>query len=107
MQIKGCAIGKRSMQDWSTFISNVVKGKGFYTPTSLDTEEEREKVLGKLMLVVTEIAEAAEAVRHNDWDNFKEEMADAMIRMFDMCGAMNLDIEEEIENKMIINVKRP
>lgn len=42
------------------------QAKGFYTPPSLATMDNRDAMLGKLMLVVTEVSEAAEAVRHND-----------------------------------------
>jgi NTP pyrophosphatase (non-canonical NTP hydrolase) len=60
------------------------------------------------MLVVTELAEAAEAVRHGDEANFKEEMADAYIRMLDMTGTfVGFDLEQEIENKMAVNEGRP
>ncbi len=44
--------------------------KGFFTPNSIDTVELRDAMLGKLMLVVTEVSEAAEAVRHEDVQNF-------------------------------------
>ncbi len=80
--------------------------KGFYTPSSINGPD-GDAMLGKLMLVVTEVAEAAEAVRHGDLDNFKEEIADAFIRLLDICGAMGIDIEEEIAQKMAVNKNRP
>lgn len=83
------------------------KSKGFHTPTSMDTEEERDALLGKLMLIVTEIAEAAEAVRHKDMLNFKEEMADTAIRLLDLCTAMDFSLMEEIHKKMDKNAERP
>jgi NTP pyrophosphatase (non-canonical NTP hydrolase) len=64
-------------------------------------------LLGKLMLVATEVAEMAEAVRHEDEANFKEEMADTFIRLLDMCGTMGIDIKQEIKKKMEINESRP
>lgn len=63
-------------------------------------------LLGKMMLVVTELAEAAEAVRHEDWDNFVEELADTFIRLLDLCGTMGIDIKKEIEKKMVVNEGR-
>jgi NTP pyrophosphatase (non-canonical NTP hydrolase) len=63
-------------------------------------------VLGKLMLVATEVAEAAEAVRHEDWDNFVEELADTFIRLLDLCGTMGIDIKQAIVDKMAVNEGR-
>jgi len=61
----------------------------------------------KLMLVVTELSEAMEAYRHEDTENFKEEIADTFIRLCDICGSVNIDIEREIRTKMEVNKKRP
>jgi len=61
----------------------------------------------KLMLIVTEVGEACEADRHGDKEHFNEEIADTFIRLFDLCGHLNIDIEKEINNKMIINIGRP
>ena len=59
------------------------------------------------MLVVTEVAEAAEAVRDEDYANFEEECADVLIRMFDIMNTCDIDIEEAILSKMEINKGRP
>lgn len=78
--------------------------KGFFTPSLFtDTVHINEK----LMLVVTEVAEACEAVRHQNYENFKEEIADTFIRLMDLCGTMGFDIEKEIIEKMKINENRP
>lgn len=61
----------------------------------------------KLMLVVTEVSEAMEAYRHEDKANFAEELSDTFIRLCDICGALEIDIESEIEKKMAYNEKRP
>lgn len=94
----------RSLAEWCEYVKEWREGKGFRTPSSI---EEDELMLGKLMLVVTEISEAAEAVRHHDMDNFREEIADTFIRLFDICGTMDLDIEWDIEAKMLTNTQRP
>ena len=60
----------------------------------------------RLMLIVGEVAEAMEAIRKDD-DNFREELADVAIRLFDLCGFMAIDLENEIEKKMKINADRP
>ena len=61
----------------------------------------------KLMLVVTELSEAMEALRHEDKQNFTEEIADTYIRLCDICGSVDIDIESEISRKMEINKNRP
>ena len=60
----------------------------------------------KLMLVVTEVAEAMEAIRKDDGQNFNEEIADTFIRLLDICGSVGIDIEHEIKAKMEINKTR-
>lgn len=61
----------------------------------------------KLMLVVTELAEAMEAYRHKDADNFAEELADTFIRLLDMCGRLQISIQDAVRNKMEKNFARP
>ena len=75
------------------------EGKGFETTWKNMPE--------KLMLVVTELSEAMEAYRREDLENFKEEIADTFIRLCDICGSVNIDIEREIRTKMEVNKKRP
>ena len=89
----------KAIDEWS-------KEKGFYTPKSLDTELEREQVLGKLMLITSELGEAAEAVRKNDVPNFEEEIGDVIIRALQLSGGMGIDIRNVIINKMSINEGR-
>jgi NTP pyrophosphatase (non-canonical NTP hydrolase) len=66
-----------------------------------------DEMLGKLMLVVTEVSEAAEAVRRGDQDNYEEELADIFIRLLEICGTQGIDPEDIIERKMKINHGRP
>ena len=61
----------------------------------------------RLMLIVGEVSEAQEGLRHNDIDNFKEELADVAIRLADLCGGLEIDLEAEIEKKMEKNKNRP
>lgn len=79
--------------------------KGFKTPDSIANPD---AMNAKLMLVVSELAEACEAVRHGDVMNFKEEIADAFIRLFDIAGSYaGYNVEDEIQNKMAVNEGRP
>lgn len=89
----------RSISELCEFCHGIAVEKGFW---------EKERNVGEaLMLVVTELAEAMEGYRHQDDDNFKEELADAFIRLFDLCGGLKINIEDEINKKCDINKKRP
>ena len=61
----------------------------------------------RLMLIVSEVAEAQEGLRHGDYDNFAEELADVAIRLADLCGGLGIDLETEILKKMEVNKNRP
>jgi NTP pyrophosphatase (non-canonical NTP hydrolase) len=68
---------------------------------------ENNAISTRLMLIVGEVAEAQEGLRHNDMCNFQEEIADVCIRIFDLCGGLGIDLEEEIHKKMEKNKERP
>lgn len=71
----------------------------------------------KLLLVVTELAEAAEGIRDvvageeaskvDGFTNEEEEVADAVIRLMDYGGYYNLKIAACIQAKMAVNEQRP
>lgn len=67
-----------------------------------------------LMLIVTEIAEAMEGYRKSlkddklpDRDMLEVELADAVIRIFDLAGACDYDLEDIILRKLAFNLARP
>jgi len=63
-----------------------------------------------VMLVVTELSEAVQEDRKKDDDRYEKtqtEIADALIRLFDLCGAYFIDIEQVILDKMEFNRNRP
>ena len=69
--------------------------------------DEKRNMGEALMLVVTELAEAMESYRKQEDENFKEELADTFIRLFDLCGGLNIDIAREIAKKAKKNKTRP
>ena len=101
--------------------------KGFY--------QESVNVGDLMMLIVSELGEAAEARRCNrfcrndidvfmeHWEHekdfnalsyahyirgtFEEEIADTIIRLADLCGYLGIDIERHITAKMKYNETRP
>lgn len=78
---------------------SVAKEKGFW--------DEKKEIGTTLMLIVSELAEALEADRNDNFENFKEELADTVIRIFDLCGYLDIDIEDEIMKKYEKNKLRP
>ena len=93
-EIKG-----KSLNELAQICHAIAREKGFW---------EKERNVGEaLMLIVTELAEAMEAHRHQDHENFREELADTYIRLLDLCGGYHIDIEEEIAKKCVKNKARP
>ena len=74
---------------------------------SATTMDEYNAIGNRLMMIVGEVAEAQEGLRNGDKENFKEELADVAIRLFDLCGGLDIDLEHEIEKKMLKNSNRP
>lgn len=66
-----------------------------------------ENMQEKLLLLHSEISEAAEALRNDNIENFKEELADIQIRLLDATSSTNIDIELEVRKKMLKNEERP
>jgi NTP pyrophosphatase (non-canonical NTP hydrolase) len=62
----------------------------------------------KLALVMTEVSEAIQKARDGgDNEEIAEEIIDGIIRSFDLCKAMDVDIGKVFVRKMIYNSKRP
>ena len=103
----------------------IAKSKGFW--------DKNKNIPEKIMLCVTELAEAVEALRKNnrqisdkEWsklkithlcnentfddrwtkDSFEDEICDTFIRLADLCEYMNIDIEWQIKKKMEYNKSR-
>lgn len=59
------------------------------------------EVIVKVALIITECAEAIESVREDNYDNFKEELADIIIRTLDLCDILTIDIDSELNKKLL------
>lgn len=70
------------------------------------SQRENDFIGNRLLLIVSEAAEAQKGLRNKDMSNFKEELADIAIRLGDLCGLLDIDLEAEIEKKMEINKSR-
>ena len=81
------------------------KNHGWY-----ETCEDR-SVPTKLCLIHSEVSEALEAYRNDipygEKGCLPEELADVVIRVFDLCGLLGIDITAEIEKKHLTNLYHP
>ena len=81
--------------------------------TGKDLRDDPYVIATKLLLVISEISEATEAFRKDLMDDklphrkgVEVEISDAMIRLCDLAGALNLDVEGAIGEKRAYNSKR-
>jgi NTP pyrophosphatase (non-canonical NTP hydrolase) len=80
----------------------------------LETGERKDRNVGELlMLTVSELAEAMEGHRKNLMDDklphrpmFEVELADTLIRIFDMAGGLGYDVGGAMVEKLAYNAKR-
>ena len=123
----------RELQDQA---HNTARGKGWWDPymtTNSGVRMSADQLLSKLMLIVTEVAEACEEVRDDqrvmrfengegvrytltsDWRELREgwkpeglpaELADVVIRCLDLAGALGIDLDEAVRIKMEFNRHR-
>ena len=97
-QVVGFNYHEKVINNYCRRAYETAKSKGWH-------EEERET--GTLLaLIHSEVSEALEADRKGDDENFAEELADVCIRIFDLCGARNIELGAAIEKKMAKNIGR-
>lgn len=90
------------------------KQRGWWSDYQEMPEKFRKYYIGtKIALIHSEISEAMEGQRRDKADDHishrpavEVEIADAIIRMLDMAGALGLDVEGAIVDKMAYNAKR-
>lgn len=91
--------------------------EAYNTAVSKGWWEEKRTPLELLMLVVTELTEAAECHRNNEPMlsfeadgkpvGFASELADVVIRVADIAGGYGIDLNDVIEKKLAYNKTRP
>ncbi len=100
-----------TIKQWQDMIRTWAEIKGWHQP------KDEVNVLEKLMLIVTEAAEAAEDVRDGKletyWDakgkpcGLPSELADIAIRVLQLCSMLGIDLGQEMGTKMEYNYTRP
>ena len=103
---------RRHVNEYVSDIHQWAIEKGWFKP---DEPFDVNLICTKLMLVVTELAEACEEVRSRKPAEYVEngkpegygvELADTVIRIFDLAGYLGFDLEGAINRKMTYNESR-
>lgn len=91
----------------------VAEDQGFHEGREANS---RDDMLVRLCLVGTEVSEAAQVVKRH-WgkpdrliqthDEFADELADILIRVGDLAGCANVDLQKAVVAKMAVNRSRP
>ena len=97
-----------TLQNWQRLIGQWGRDKGFWKPIQ-DENTFDHVVKEKLLLIVSEVAEATEELRKMKGysDKLGEELADIVIRSFQLADQLNIDLEVELIEKMRKNERRP
>lgn len=97
----------RKIGNFAQRVYDTNEAKGF----NAEIDHHTAQILARLMLVVTEVAEAAEGVRAIGDDrtksNLGEELADTIIRCMHIAKLLDIDIEQELITKANYNDTRP
>lgn len=84
--------------------NNILHGWDVVNP--IDWEDSIDKIPAKLALIHSEDSEALEAFRHTNKDNFREELADVIIRTLDLAYGLGFSMDSAVAEKMKKNRDR-
>ncbi len=103
-----------TIDEWCVLIHALAVEKGWWPPENAFTD-----IPEKLALIHSEVSEALEEYRNPERqlrsiytkdgkpEGFLVELADVVIRVFDLCGALGVTLEGVIEQKHKFNQTRP
>lgn len=100
------------LNTWATYCHDAAFNAGWWD--AAETPAERIMLYAvKIALIHSEISEALEGIRKATDDahlphrlSVEVELADALIRIFDLAGAMGLDLDGAVEEKVLYNQVR-
>ena len=87
-------------------IVEINRANGWNVTKPEDWENETYKIPALIALIQSEVSEALEGFRQNDKENFREELADTLIRVLDCAGGLGLDMDEAVRAKLEKNKTR-
>ncbi|MCM8781868.1 MAG: hypothetical protein NC828_02305, partial [Candidatus Omnitrophica bacterium] len=91
---------KLGIGDYIDLCHSIAKEKGWWDTQRNDGE--------LIALMHSELSEALEAMRNcSSKEAIAEELADCCIRIFDFCGAREIDLEKTLHDKIEYNKTRP
>lgn len=103
----------RTMTELLEATHNVAVNHGWWD----GVDDVEEVIPEKLLLIISEVSEATEEYRNGRMETyfaangkpegFFVELGDAVIRIFDLCGKLGVDLSEIIELKNDYNETRP
>lgn len=95
------SIFKEILKKFCDECHDVAVSKGFYG------ENHSKPITDMLLLIHSEVSEACDAYRNYNDEEFKKELADIAIRLFDLASYLKIDLGSEILNKFDYNKTRP
>jgi NTP pyrophosphatase (non-canonical NTP hydrolase) len=117
--------GPKSIAEWQEAVHRTASDKGWWERAACEKKAGPESepegadfhlVATKIALIHSELGEALEEVRSGRFRAYVEdgkpegmvvELADAAIRIMDLCGGLGLDLEEALRMKAAYNEGRP
>lgn len=108
-----------NLNDWASLCHQHSLDSGWWKPPSILSRSTfrawREIATPvKIALIHSEVSEALEGFRKGGWDDHlphrlqsEVELADALIRIFDLAGAHNFDLMGAVREKFLYNLERP